>query len=302
MRARDLLQDLDLGQDEVTGLLELAAEVKRWPRRWAGALEGRYIALLFEKPSLRTRLTFQLAIKQLGGDFVAGDGEIGEREPLKDVARNLDRWVDAIVVRAHRQATIEDLARWSAKPVINALSDLYHPCQALADMLTLGERLGNLAGVKLAFIGDGNNVAHSLMLTAARLGMDFRLAAPEGFAPNPEITAQAGRLASAGAGGLKISNDPREAALGAQAIYTDVWTSMGQESEAERRRQAFRNFQVNEELFELASPGAFFLHCLPARRGEEVTEAVIDSSRSLAFEQAENRIHAQKALLLMLLG
>jgi ornithine carbamoyltransferase len=299
MSSPDLLRDLDLGDDELSYLLDLASAVKQSPRDYAHALAGKYIALLFEKPSLRTRLTFELAIKQLGGDCVAADGPIGVREPLEDVARNLDRWVNAIVARTFAQTTVDSLAYWSSVPVINALSDLYHPCQALADMLTLRESFGDLRGLKLAFVGDGNNVAHSLMLSATRLGVNFTIATPRGYEPSPEIVAQAEGLAATSGVSMRVTNDPEEAVSGAHAVYTDVWASMGQEKESARRMKAFAEFQVNEVLFSLALPHAIFMHCLPAKREQEVTAAVIESPRSVVFEQAENRLHTQKALLLM---
>jgi ornithine carbamoyltransferase len=300
--APDLLRDLDLSDDELRYLLELADEVKRFPGDYAQALAGKSIALLFEKPSLRTRLTFELAVKQLGGNSVFCEGPVGGREPLKDVARNVDRWVNGIVARVFSQDTVEELARWSAVPVINALSDMYHPCQALADVQTLRERFPAEEKTKVAFIGDGNNVAHSLMITAVRLGMDFALGCPAGFLPNPEVVSQAEGLAAISGASLAITHDPREAVENAHAIYTDVWTSMGQEREAARRKKAFQPFQVNDELCALARPDAIFMHCLPARRGEEVTDAVMESERSAIFDQAENRLHAQKALLLMMLA
>jgi ornithine carbamoyltransferase len=300
--APDLVRDLDLTDDEVLYLLDLAAKIKRTPAKYARALSGKYISLLFEKPSLRTRLTFELAIKQLGGDAVTSEGPLGIREPLKDVARNLERWTQAIVARTFSQSTIEELAHWSTTPVINALSDLYHPCQALADVLTLREQFGELRGLKLAFAGDGNNVAHSLMLTAVRLGIDFAVATPEGYAPNAEIVAQAEGLAAISGARLEITNDPAAAVSGAHAVYTDVWTSMGQEKESIKRRKHFARHQVNDSLMSLARPDAVFMHCLPAKRGEEVTDEVMESSRSIVFDQAENRLHAQKALLMMMLG
>jgi len=299
--APDLLTDLDLSNDELSSLLDLALEVKRAPREFAQSLAGKSIALLFEKPSLRTRLTFELAIKQLGGDSVFCEGPIGGREPLKDVARNLDRWVNGIVARVFSHATVEELARWSAVPVVNALCNTYHPCQALADVLTIRERFGDLRGLKVAFIGDGNNVAHSLMLTTARLGMNFALGCPEGFGPNPEVLAQAEGLSAASGASLEVTHNAALALDGAHAVYTDVWASMGQEQESARRTAAFRPYQVNAELFALARPDAMFMHCLPAKRGEEVTDAVMEGPRSLVFDQAENRLHAQKALLLMML-
>src|SRR5579871_2960913 len=298
----DLLRDLDLTDDELKHLLELAAEVKQTPADYARALAGKGIALLFEKPSLRTRLTFELAIRQLGGNSVFCDGPVGGREPLKDVARNLDRWVNGIVARVFAQETIEELAQWASVPVINALSDLYHPCQALADVQTISERFGNLKGLKLVFLGDGNNVAQSLMITAVRLGMDFALGCPEGYLPNPETVAEAEGLAAVSGARLMITHDVHAALQGAHAVYTDVWTSMGQEREAAKRKRAFREDQVGDELMALARPEAVFMHCLPARRGEEVTDAVMESGRSVVFDQAENRLHAQKALLLMMLG
>jgi ornithine carbamoyltransferase len=300
--ATDLTRDLDISQDELLALLDLTQQLKSNPSRFRSALAGKYITLLFEKPSLRTRFTFELAIKQLGGDAVLSVGPIGDREPLKDVARNLDRWTNAIVARVFSQNTIDDLAHWSSVPVINALSDRFHPCQALADVFTMQERFGDVRGLKLAFVGDGNNVANSLMLSALRLGMNFSLATPVGYEPDPEIVSQAEALAAVAGGQLVITNDAREAVDGAQAVYTDVWTSMGQEHEKEKRLAEFAPYQVNAQLFEQAAPEAIFLHCLPAKRGEEVDDDVIESQQSAVFDQAENRLHVQKALLLMLLG
>jgi ornithine carbamoyltransferase len=299
--ASDLLRDLDITGDELAYLLDLAAAVKRTPRDYGDALAGKSVALLFEKPSLRTRLTFEIAMKQLGGGSVLMEGPVGGREPLKDVARNLERWVNGIVARVFAQTTIDELARWASVPVINALSDLYHPCQALADVLTVREHFGGYRGIKVAFAGDGNNVAHSLMLTSVRLGIDFAIACPEGYAPDPEIVAQAEGLAAVEGASVMITHDPAEALAGAHAVYTDVWTSMGQEQEAANRRRDFAEYQVNDELFALARPDAVFMHCLPAKRGEEVTDSVMESGRSAVFDQAENRLHAQKALLLMML-
>src|SRR5580704_6923363 len=300
--AGDFTRDLDIAQDELLALLDLAQQVKSAPSRFAKALAGRYLSLLFEKPSLRTRMTFELAIKQLGGDAVLSVGPIGDREPLKDVARNLDRWTNCIVARTFSQNTIDDLAHWSSVPVINALSDRFHPCQALADVFTLQERFGDLRGLKLAFVGDGNNVAHSLMLASLRLGMNFSLATPVGYEPDAEIVAQAEALAAVAGRQLVITNNAREAVDGAQAVYTDVWASMGQENEKEKRRADFAPYQVNGALMGQAAPEAIFLHCLPAKRGEEVDDQVIECSQSAVFDQAENRLHVQKALLLMLLS
>jgi ornithine carbamoyltransferase len=292
-----LTQDLDLSQDTLARVLDLAVQVKRTPQRFSQALAGRYISLLFEKPSLRTRVTFELAIKQLGGDAVTCVGPVGEREPVKDVVRNLDRWTQGIVARVFSQDTMKELAQWSHVPVINALSDLYHPCQILADVQTIKERFGRWDGLKLAFVGDGNNVAHSLMLTAGRLGVQVAVATPTGYQPKAHVTAAASRL-----GRISLTNDPLEAVDGAHVVYTDVWASMGHEAEKDARMRSFPPYRVDESLMSKARPDAIFMHCLPAKRGEETTDAVIESARSVVFDQAENRLHAQKGLLLTLLG
>jgi ornithine carbamoyltransferase len=300
--ATDFTRDLDISQDELLALLELTHQLKSSPSRFRSALAGKYITLLFEKPSLRTRFTFELAAKQLGGDAVLSVGPIGDREPLKDVARNLDRWTNAIVARVFSQKTIDDLAHWSSVPVINALSDRFHPCQALADVFTMQERFGDVRGLKMAFVGDGNNVANSLMLASLRLGMNFSIATPAGYEPDAEIVSQAEALAAVAGGELVVTNDAREAVRGAHAVYTDVWASMGQEHQKEQRLADFAPYQVNTALFDHAAPEAIFLHCLPAKRGEEVHDDVVESSQSAVFDQAENRLHVQKALLLMLLS
>jgi ornithine carbamoyltransferase len=297
----NLRHDLDLSAEELNGLLDLTQQVKQSRQRFASALKGRYVSLLFEKPSLRTKMTFELAIKQLGGDCVTQVGMIGDREPLKDVARNLARWTDAIVARTFTQATIDELARWSGIPVINALSDLYHPCQALADIFTLKEHFERLRGLKLAYVGDGNNVAHSLLLCCARLGMHCAVATPQGYEPNPEIVAKAREFAAVSGAEIEITNDAVQAVRSAHAVYTDVWTSMGQESEAEERKKTFSPYQVNDQLLRAARKDILFMHCLPAKRGLEVTDEVIESPQSIVFDQAENRLHVQKALLLTIL-
>ncbi|MCW5964723.1 MAG: ornithine carbamoyltransferase [Bryobacterales bacterium] len=302
MTSRDFRKDLDLSTAELGNLLELARHVKQFPNLYREALQGRYISLLFEKPSLRTRLTFELAAKQLGGDAVTVVGPIGDREPLKDVARNLDRWTHGIVARVFWQQTIEDLAYWSKVPVINALSDLYHPCQALADAQTMTEHLGSLRGKKLCYLGDGNNVAHSLALTVTRLGMNFAIATPRGYEPREEVWQGVEGLAAEHGTQVLVTTDPHSALEGADAVYTDVWASMGLEHETMQRRVDFKDFTVSENLMGIASPGAIFMHCLPAHRDEEVTDQVMECAQSVVFDQAENRLHAQKALLLMLLG
>jgi ornithine carbamoyltransferase len=300
-QTRDLRSDLDLSTDELHQVLDLTESVKRTPGKYTRALAGRYASLLFEKPSLRTRLTFELAMKQLGGDAVTSIGPVGYREPVKDIARNLDRWTQVIVARVFQQQTIDDLAYWAAVPVVNALSDLYHPCQALADVFTLKERLGPLRGAKLAYVGDGNNVAHSLLLCGSRLGLDVSIASPAGYEPNVNMVARAAEFAMETGSRIEVTHDPFAAVKNAAAVYTDVWASMGQEGEAEQRRNIFQAYQVNEDLMAAAAPDALFMHCLPAKRGEEVTDAVAECKSSVIFDQAENRLHAQKALLLMLM-
>jgi ornithine carbamoyltransferase len=301
LRATNMRHDLDFSVEQLNAVLDLTKEAKQSRSRFSSALKGRYAALLFEKPSLRTRMTFELAMKQLGGDVVTQIGMIGDREPLKDVARNLGRWTDVIIARTFSQHTVDELAHWSGLPVINALTDLYHPCQALADMVTLKEKFGRLRGLKLAYVGDGNNVAHSLMLCCARLGMNMTVATPLGYGPKTSVIAQAIELARISGARIEVMTDPAEAVRDAHAIYTDVWTSMGQESEAEQRKKMFAPYQVNEILLSLARTDALFMHCLPAKRGQEVTDEVMESPQSVAFDQAENRLHVQKAILLMLL-
>jgi ornithine carbamoyltransferase len=294
-------EDADLSPEELNALLELTQQVKQSRQRFASALKGRFVSLLFEKPSLRTRMTFELAIKQLGGDSVTQVGLIAEREPVKDVARNVARWTDAIVARTFKQETIEELARWSGIPVVNALSDLYHPCQALADVFTLKEHFERLRGLKLAYVGDGNNVAHSLLLCCGRLGMHCTVATPKGHEPSAAIVAQAREYAAISGAKIEITNNPLHAVGTAHAVYTDVWASMGQEAEAEQRKQTFAPYQVNAELLSAARKDILFMHCLPAKRGQEVTDEVIESPQSIVFDQAENRLHVQKALLLTML-
>ncbi|MGA8598733.1 MAG: ornithine carbamoyltransferase [Bryobacteraceae bacterium] len=297
----DFRSDLDISPEQLSHLLDLTQQVKQSRQRYGSALKGRSVALLFEKPSLRTRMTFELAIKQLGGDAVVQTGLIGDREPLKDVARNLDRWTDAIVARTFSQQTVDDLAAWSRVPVINALSDLYHPCQALADLYTLKEQFGRLKGLKLAYIGDGNNVAQSLLLDCARLGINISVATPKGYEPEAAIVAQARTFAAQFGAEIEITNNAENAVVAANAVYTDVWASMGQETEAADRKALFADYQVDATLMSEARRDAVFMHCLPAKRGQEVTDEVIESAQSVVFDQAENRLHTQKALLLSML-
>jgi ornithine carbamoyltransferase len=301
---RDLISLLDFSADDLTRMLDLAAEVRANPRDFASALAGKTLFMYFEKPSLRTRVTFEAGMTQLGGHaiyYTATDGKIGERESVEDVARNLERWVDGAMCRTFSHQLILELARFAQIPVINGLTDELHPCQALADYLTLREVKGPLAGKRLVYIGDGNNVAHSLMHGGARLGVHVRVITPEGHPPSARIVDAAREAAQESGGSIELSHDTSDVA-GADAVYTDVWASMGQEQEAEARKRRFGSYQVNEALMQRAGADAVFMHCLPAHRGEEVTSDVADSPRSVIFQQAENRLHAQKALLLVLLG
>ena len=302
VRAANLRSDLDLSTEQLIALLDLSQQVKQSRQRYSAALKGRYVSLLFEKPSLRTRMTFELAIKQLGGDCVTQVGLIGEREPLKDVARNLGRWTDAIVARTFTQKTIDDLAHWSGLPVMNALSDLYHPCQALADMFTLKEHFGKLRGLKLAYVGDGNNVAHSLLLCAARLGIHMSVATPAGYGPNAEIVRTGARIRSRIGSGDR--NHERPGAGGEIARTPSTRTCGPAWARKPKRKSASRLFapyQVNEALLAKARKDALFMHCLPAKRGLEVTDAVMESPQSRGLRSGREPLHVQKAMLLMLL-
>lgn len=305
MAASHFLRDSDLTGRELRSLLDLAHQVKIGPEFYRESLQHRSVVLLFEKPSLRTRMTFQVAAGQLGGFAVFQDhrdGKIGEREPARDVARNLDRWFDAIIARTYAHKTLELLAKWSKVPVINALSEAYHPCQALADYLTLLEHFGSFDGLKIAYIGDANNVAHSLMHCAAQLGVSIAICGPADFGPRNEDLAAARQSAEGNGCKVEVLSDVREAVQDAAAVYTDVWTSMGWEQETQQRRIAFEGYEVTPAVMAAAREDAVFMHCLPALRGEEVSDSVIESERSLVFEQAENRLHAHKALLLMMVG
>jgi ornithine carbamoyltransferase len=306
---KDFLSVLDFDAADLERCLTLAAQLKAdrslgAEAPAASALAGRHVAMLFEKPSLRTRSTFEIAVRELGGNVVAlqPDAALGQREPVIDVARNLERWVDAVVIRTFSHCLLQEFAAAAKRlHVINALTDQQHPCQALADCLTLRERWGSLRGRTIAFVGDGNNVAVSLAHAAALLGIHMHIASPEGYHLPHSAVQQATNAARHGAR-LRLFTDPADAVSGVDAVYTDTWTSMGQEHEAEVRRRAFAAYQVNDALMSLAKPGALFMHCLPAHRGEEVTADVLESSASIVFDQAENRLHCQKALLLMLLA
>jgi ornithine carbamoyltransferase len=305
LSGRDLCSIADLTTNELAAILSLAHDVKRKPAAYRWALDAKQMVMFFEKASLRTRLTFETAMNTLGGSAMFVDqtqSPLGERESLADIARNVERWVSAIVLRTYAHDTITEMAQHAAVPVINALSDLEHPCQAIADFMTLEERFGNLRGFNFTYVGDGNNVCHSLMLTAALLGAHCTIGTPKNYAPKADLVAQARAIANLTGSNITLVNDPVAAVTGADAIYTDVCTSMGFEHEATRRAPIFKPYQVNEALMAHAAPTAVFLHCLPAHRNAEVTDAVLDGPQSVVFDQAENRMHAQKALLLMLLG
>ena len=300
---RDFLSVADLAPGEVGELVDLSLRAKR-DQALDGALEGRIIALLFEKPSLRTRGSFEAGIRQLGGDcvyFSPEDVGLGSREPVADVARVLDRWFDCIVARVFSHGTLLDLAKNASVPVINALSDEEHPCQAMADLLTLRERLGGLRGARLAYIGDGNNVAASLAIACASVGANFTIASPREYRVAAEPWDEAKGRAEQTGSSLRWVSDPRQAVRGADAVYTDVWVSMGDEAEAAERLQAFRGYQVGPELMEAAGCGAAFMHDMPAHEGEEIAAGMLDHPASVVFDQAENRLHAQKAILRELL-
>lgn len=305
VRPSDLVSVRDLSPQQVKAVIDLAALIKVRSSAFRGALAGKQVVMFFEKPSLRTRLTFQAGMASLGGDCFFMDQttqRIDQRETLSDIAHNLERWVHGIILRTFDHSTVEDMAAFASIPVINALSDLEHPCQAFADFFTLQEKFGSVQGLRFAYVGDGNNMAHSLLLTAASLGACIRVATPPKYAPNPAIVAAAREIALETGASIQILTDPAEAVQGADAVYTDTWASMGQENEAQQRAAVFAPFQVDDKLMSLAASHSVFMHCLPAHRGEEVTNAVIDSPRSIIFDQAENRLHIQKAILLMLVS
>ena len=297
---KDLLTGAEYGPAETRELLQRTADIKARPARYASVLRNKHIALIFEKPSLRTRVTFEVGIQSMGGFVVFLDhtqARLGERESIPDVARNLERWVQGIVARVYEQRVLEEMAANVAIPVVNALSDKFHPCQALADFFTLEEKFGSLKGFKLAYVGDGNNVCHSLVYLAARLGVNIRIATPANYAPDAGVLADAKRVAKETRAKIELFTDPQEAVSGAQAVYTDSWTSMGFEAEEKVRRQVFKHYQVNRRLMEQAAPGAVFMHCLPAHRGAEVTDEVLDAPYSVVLQQSENRMYVQKAIL-----
>jgi ornithine carbamoyltransferase len=305
LAGRHLSSISDLSVQEMAAIMDLAHAVKNHPEDFRHALDARQMVMFFEKASLRTRLTFETAINTLGGNAIFVDqtqSPLGERESLADMAHNLERWMNLVVLRTYSHDTITEMAACSRVPIINALSDLEHPCQAIADFFTIEERFGSAEGIRFAYVGDGNNVCHSLMLAAAQLGAHCTVAAPKGFTPKLEIIHKAIEIAESTGGSITLTTDPIKAVTGADAVYTDVCTSMGFEHEATKRAPIFKPYQVNEELMAHAQPHAIFMHCLPAHRNAEVTDAVLDGPQSVVFDQAENRMHAQKAIILMLLG
>lgn len=305
LAGRDLCSIADFSTAEIAAVLKLAHAVKAHPQQYRWALDAKQMVMFFEKASLRTRLTFETAINTLGGNAIFVDqtqSPLGERESLADMSRNLERWASVIVLRTYAHETITEMAQYASCPVINALSDLEHPCQALADFMTIEERFGTAKDLKFTYVGDGNNVCHSLMLVAAQLGAHCTVGSPKNYAPKADIVAQARAIANQTGGSINLVNDPVVAVSEADAVYTDVCTSMGFEHEVTKRAPIFKPYQVNEQLMSHASPNAVFMHCLPAHRNAEVTDAVLDGPQSVVFDQAENRMHAQKALLLLLLG
>ena len=304
-RHKDLLSIHDLTAGEVEALFQLAANVKARPDRYRTALAGRTLAMIFEKSSTRTRVSFEVGMYQLGGlaTFLSSrDIQIGRGETVHDTARVLSRYVDGIMARTFAHETVTELARWAEVPVINGLTDLLHPCQALADYFTMRERFGHTRGLTMAYVGDGNNVCHSLMFGGPKAGAHVRVVTPEGYRPRPEIVEAARQDAAEAGTTIELFDRPEEAVRGAQVVYTDVWASMGQEGEAQARARAFAGYRVTPELMANADPQAVFMHCLPCHRGEEVAAEVVDGARSVIFDEAENRLHVQKAVLLMLLN
>ncbi|MEJ2420390.1 MAG: ornithine carbamoyltransferase [Acidobacteriota bacterium] len=303
MFGKDLVSIHDLSSQDIRKIFDLALKVKATPENYRNHMSHKTLAMVFEKPSLRTRVTFEAGMTQMGGHAIylgPNDIQLGKRETVPDVARNLERWVDVIMARTFSHGSILQLAEYAHVPVINALSDRLHPCQALADFLTLLEKKGTLEGRTLAFVGDGNNVAHSLMYIGAKTGVNVRVVCPEGFDPAPDVLKAAQEDAAATGAEITVVHDLKEGVGGADAVYTDVWASMGQESEAEKRKKIFQPYQVNAQVMALADKEAIFMHCLPAHRGEEVTSEVVDSWQSVVFDEAENRLHAQKAAILLL--
>ncbi|HEY9186285.1 MAG TPA: ornithine carbamoyltransferase [Bacteroidota bacterium] len=300
----DFLSISDLSIKELKKVFELTRSIKKQPRKYKNYLSGKVLACIFEKQSLRTRVTFEVGIKQLGGESIylaPADISLGKRESVYDVAKNLERWVDGIMIRTFGHNIVVEMADAAKIPIINGLTDLEHPCQAIADFYTVLEHKKKFKKLKFTYVGDGNNVCHSLMLTAAKLGVEFYAATPKGYEPSKEIFEKALEDAEKTGAIINIVNDPIEAVTKTDVVYTDVWASMGQESEAAKRKKIFKDYQVNSKLMSYAKSDAIFMHCLPAHRGEEVTDDVLDSKQSVVYDEAENRLHAQKAIMCLLM-
>lgn len=304
-KKRDLLSITDLTAEEISGILEAGKELKKNKAKYADSLKGKSIGLIFQKPSNRTRVSFEIGMVQLGGYAIyLGPSEIGMggRESVKDVAKVLSRYLDGLVARTYKHEDVEDLARYATVPVVNGLSDLAHPCQALSDIFTIKEKFGTFKGITLSYIGDANNVLNSLMCVSAKVGLNIKIATPKGYEVSKKAVDMAKKCAAESGAGIEFMHEPETAAKGADIIYTDVWVSMGQEDESEKRMKDFNGFQINDHMMKLANKNCLLMHCLPAHRGDEITDSVIDSKNSVVYDQAENRMHIQKAILLKLLG
>lgn len=307
MKGKDLLSVYDLSVDEVFRIFDLARQLKAKQKKGEAhpLLKGKALGMIFEKASTRTRVSFEVGMWQLGGTALflsAGDLQIGRGEPIKDTARVLSRYLDGIMIRTFSHAEVEELARYADIPVINGLTDYLHPCQALTDIFTVVEHKGTVKNRKLAYVGDGNNMVNALLHTCAKVGMDIAVATPPGYEPHPQVVMEAKEVAAAQGSKVTLVNDSKEAAVGADVLYTDVWASMGQEDQQAARQRVFAGYQINEALLKLAKPDAIVLHCLPAHRGEEITDAVMEGAHSAVFDEAENRLHVQKAVMALLMG
>ena len=301
----DLISIEDIGTEAILEILDLASKIKGDRAKYADSLKGKCIGLIFQKPSNRTRVSFEIGMVQLGGYAIylgPNEIEMGKREAIKDVAAVLSRYLDGIVARTYKHEDVKELAKYSSVPVINGLSDHAHPCQALSDIFTVREKLGTFKGITLSYVGDGNNVLNSLVCAATKVGLNMKVATPKGYEPMKELVKIAKSFADKSGSRIEFSNDPKLAAKDADVLYTDVWVSMGQESQAAKRKRDFKNFQISDSLMKLARKGCLVMHCLPAHRGEEITDSVIDSKNSIVYDQAENRMHVEKAILLKLLS
>jgi ornithine carbamoyltransferase len=305
MKGKDFISLNDFSSDDVLKILDTAKQIKANPKEYRKVFEGKTLAMIFEKPSLRTRVTFETGMTQMGGHAIylsPSDIQLGKRESIPDVARNLERWIDLVMARTFSHEAIIELAKYANIPIINALSDLLHPCQAMADYMTIREVYGSFDNRKITYVGDGNNVAHSLLEGACKVGMHIAIVTPKGFEPKKDVVEKAAREAKNHGTTVTVTDDPKIGLKDSDVVYTDVWASMGQEAETEKRKKIFKDYQVNKRLMSLAKKEAIFMHCLPAHRGDEVTDEVCDSDQSVIFQQAENRLHAQKAIMYLIAG